>query len=256
MEEVSLVRDILEATLPAEVVSDALERAIQSCAHGTPRNAAEVRSLVAGPLRRELNLLVGAEACDAVLNLLEEMFADEEAEDEEVEVATNDAISSYPVTASFDVDIDFSLDEDGDEMASLPVGRVTTSLPTVRHMPVPVLITSGSDGLARSLDQSLGARLVKVIHIEDVGGISRAVFSASPLLVVVDADDPPAGAQGVLIEATRRLPLGVLLVLWGSETPMGRHLGGVFDKESINAIGVESEHGVEALGDLIASRQS
>src|SRR5689334_6472789 len=87
--------------------------------------------------------------------------------------------------------------------------------------PVPVVVLGGGPAFAERLVACLGDDRVRAVAVGDDGGLRKAVFAYTPLLVIVDAVSPSAVEIGALASALRGLPDVTLAVMWGAETTAG-----------------------------------
>jgi hypothetical protein len=151
---------------------------------------------------------------------------------------------------AFDLEIDVDFD---DEHGGGLVRSDTVHVRVVGDA-VPVLVVSGSGSLVDELSGRLGAALVRAITVNDESGLRHYTFSMSPLLVVVDASEPPAIRAAELARALRGQPHSVLPVLWASDLPYGRDVA-IHLREEDRVILLAMTEGVEPLLDLIRSRR-
>lgn len=230
-QEVHLVREVLEGALPPEVATAAMFAALHNWKEGMPRDAADVLELCRGPLSEILIKRVGEETKEEVIRRLEQVLL------------SGDRTGT-------DIPLDVDIDLEG--MEGEP--SITMIMPIVWREPVSVLVVSAKDTFAARLEASLGATRVHASTIGDAGGLRRAMFSESPLLVLVDATNPSVRDPAELGVAICDLPDNVLCVIWDRASDYGHALEVVLDATSVEPVGLRKDEGISPLLDLVLSR--
>ncbi|MDH5492086.1 MAG: hypothetical protein OEY14_09035 [Myxococcales bacterium] len=229
LQDVHIVREVLEASLPADVATAAMFAALQGVDGGMPSSKAEVLALCRGPLAAVLAKRVGAEVRDRVLERLEQVI-----------VHGSRDLPDDPL----DVDIDISEGEPS----------VTLTMPIVFREPVSVVVVSARDTFAARLEASLGAARVHANTAADARSLRRAVFSEAPLLVLVDTTVTLPGDVRELGAALGDLPGNVVVVVWGAEKQAATSLLAFLDANELEAVRLQTGDGFAPLLDLILAR--
>ena len=216
---------VLEPQLCAKIVFAALDRFGQ-----VPVNKAEVAALVRGPL------------AEAIANHV----------DPERQQAVHQALSHAQrpkgsAGSDFDVDVDVDVEHAG-------FGLATAVAPLSGYNPVPVLVVAGSRRFGDQVLASLGPGRVKPAYALDETSLRHATFATAPLLVIIDASDPPRGAVQPLAAALRSLPQHMTTIVWACETPYGEVLVRALQALAVSPVLLSRHEGLEPLFDLVLSR--
>lgn len=227
-DQVQLVRESLEGILEPTVATAVLFDALSRWGKGVPSSVGDVLELVRGPLTALLHARLGPEASRTTLAALEEQLLQIEA-----------------LEGDLEVEIDFD-DEDDD-------AAMTVQMVAVAH-PVSVLVVADGGDFGARLTAAIGAERVYAHVANDVAALRHAVFSASPLIVVIDCAHPIGETAATIGQAIRRLPDAMLSVIWGEETPLGQGLRAEVGDLKTACLFLDSQGGIEPLHDLILSR--
>lgn len=230
-EEVHVVREVLEGALPPEVATAAMFAALHNWKEGVPRSPEDVLEMCRGPLSDILVKRVGEDVKDEVIRRLEQVL-----------LQGNRAGTDIPL----DVDIDL------EGMEGEP--SITMIMPIVWREPVSILVVSAKDTFAARLEASLGASRVHASTVGDANGLRRAMFSESPLLVLVDATHPSVADPAELGVAIGDLPDNVLCVIWDRSSDYGHSVEVVLEATSVQPVGLRKDEGISPLLDLVLSR--
>ena len=221
------MREVLEGALAPEVATAAMFAALQR--HGrVPDSSASVLELCRGPLSEVLDSKVGSALRDQVIKRLEQVLVDGDMTGTDVPL---------------DVDVEF----EGEP-------SITMTMPIVWREPVSVVIVASEPTFAARLEASLGAARVHAVWVRDEATLRRAMFSESPLLLLVDATAPPELDEASLAVTLRSLPDSVLTVVWGNDAVYGERLLPALDSTGVEAVDLSRMEGIGPLLDLILSR--
>ncbi len=133
---------------------------------------------------------------------------------------------------------------------------VTLRIPVSSKRPVSVLVVSSTDELASWLTTALGSERVRVRTVREEPELRRAVFSDSPLLVLIDTKAPADIERGTLAAAVRDLPDSVTPVIWAVDDDFGRTLAQNLRAVAVFVVELQRSEGEEPLLDLVRSRHS
>lgn len=214
----------LERVLSPATATGAIFEALDRWQHGVPADRDAVLALIRGPLTEVLRERVGVDRTAALVRSLEAELEGAGATDLDVDVEIEDEIEDIPETV---------------QMTAVP------------H-PVSVLIVGATDEFARRLVTALGEDRVKVETVRDEWQVRHAVFSGSPLVVVVDACAPPAVRPPELAELLAQVPEATLPILWGNETDYGKAMRAKGLGQRV--VSLPRSEGIEPLFDLVLSR--
>jgi hypothetical protein len=228
--EVQLVRETLEGTLAPAIATATLFEALDRWGRGIPGDTAQVLELVRGPLSTLLDERLGVESAREVVASIEQRLAAQ-------------------LPADLDVDVDVS-EEQEDEFND---GVKTTQMAAVPH-PVSVLVVSASKVFGERLLTVLGDDRVYPHTVNDEQAFRHAVFSALPLIAIVDTTHPPAIRPPVLATALRTLPRQTVAVIWSTETDYGRETRVRLEQGESDVVFLDRKEGIEPLLDLVLSR--
>lgn len=223
--EVQLVRETLEEVLAPAVATAVLFDAIERWGHGVPSEPAHVVDLVEGPLTLILAGALGeARAAELRRTIVERLAG---GADDEMDL---------------DIDVTESLEDDARTM----------EITKVPH-PVSVLVVGADDGFAARMLAAIGPERLYVHTVHDEPAFRHATFSATPLIVVVDATHP-AVRPPELAAAVRQLPDAIQTVVWGAETSYGHELRARHADADGPVMFIDRSDGIEPLLDLVLSR--
>lgn len=121
--------------------------------------------------------------------------------------------------------------------------------------PATVLVFSESGRVAEILDSS-GVDLARAITVSTTRAMRLMAEVRGATMLVLDAHALPRVERESVVEAARALHRGVLVVVWGVELPAGTSWVSRLVGVGVPALGIDSSGGLDALVDLIASRQT
>lgn len=219
------MRETLEGTLAPAVATATLFEALDRWGRGIPADTAQVLELVRGPLATLLDSRLGPESARELIAAVEQRL-------------------SAQLPADLDVDVDVADDDEGVK---------TTQMSAVPH-PVSVLVVSASKIFGERLLTVLGDDRVYPHTVTDEPAFRHAMFSAAPLIAVVDTTHPPAIRPPVLAAALRGLPKQTVAVVWSTETDYGRETRVRLEQTDNDVVFLERKEGIEPLLDLVLSR--
>lgn len=224
------MREVLESALASDVASRVMFDALAGRA--MPKDGDDVLAFVRGALRVRLVAHLGAAQADELVGQLDAMLA------------------RHAATGSFvDVEVDVDALADGEP-------SVTRAMAIKFRAPVPVLVAAGSDRLATLLEAALGPACVVTTVAGDAAALRRRSFADSPLLALIDGEDPPAATPDELAGALAAMPDGVVRVAWAADAPALAPVLRALDRRGTYVVRLERKDGVEPLLDLVRSRRS
>jgi hypothetical protein len=124
---------------------------------------------------------------------------------------------------------------------------------TVVSSAVPVLIASRTAALGQRLVSTLGADRIEPTTRTHEASL-REALEARPLLVVVDASDPPAISPEDLARLLDEAPFTVRAV-WASELTYGRRFVEACERGGKPCVGARASDGLGPISDLVSSRR-
>jgi len=224
-QEVHVVREVLEGAFSPELATTLMFQALQ--AHGdVPRTPDDVLALCRGPLGAVVEERVGATIRNMVIDRLEQVL----------------------VRGSRDgTDIPIELDLDGDPTDTMVI-------PVVFQEPVSVVVLAAAEDFGRHLLAALGPERVRVKTVTSEDALRKAVFTAEPLLVLIDATQPPSTEPPVVVTSLKALPDSVQPVVWGTDMEYGADLIRTLVAMGVTANGLVQADGIAPLLDLVLSR--
>ena len=220
--EIVVVREALQGVMNEETAIGVMFEALRD--YGRVPAASQVRDFVEGTLCKVLQRRFDDAESEAVLERLAALLEHVDQAPLELEITIEDDLS------------------------------VTRTMPTAFKEPVSALVVAAGDGFAQCLRLSLGmAAPVTLRLVHDAETLRHDVFAKFPLLVVIDAGDPPGIAPGVLVHALKGLPNHIVSVVWAGSTPYGRDVQAAVDSD-VRCIVLDKSDGLEPLLDLFLSR--
>ncbi len=225
--EVHVVREVLEGALPPDIATALMFRALKDL-NELPSDRDSVLALCRGPLAAALKLKVGDHIAEEVLNRIEQVLVRGDRRGTEVPL-----------------EIEVDMEEDVDATAMMPI---------VWSAPVSVLVVSSKFRFAERLVASLGDDRVYVTAAMEERELRKSVFTAQPLLVVVDCTAAPAINDEVVALCMRDLPDSALGVVWGDTTEYGKSLLGMLQRTGAKCVGIDEDEGIGPLLDLVLAR--
>lgn len=228
--KVMQMRETLEGALSADIAGQLIFDALAEHQGGRPKSVDELLSFVHGPLARGLASHLGPEDAEP---LLAQLVAQIEPDDQEV---------------SYELEIDVT-DDDANSVD-------TAEMKTVAEVPVGVVVFSANPHFGESLVAAMGSQRVEATAAREVAAVRRAVFSLSPVLVIVDATQPPNEPMEGVVDVVRGLPAQTTPVVWGAELPFGAELSEHLRAQTCEHVSVAREEGIEVIIELVASRQN
>ncbi len=221
------MREVLEGAVAPELATQIMFEALDVVGR-VPSSSEEVMSFCRGPLRSGVASRLGDDIAAIILERLEQVLT------------TGDRTGT-----DIPIDIDFDDAEPS----------VTAVMTTVWRQPVSVLVLASTKDFAERLFAALGATRVTVRTVATEAEIQKGIFSAAPLLVLVDATAPPNLARGVVATSFRALPDNALPVVWGRETEYGEGLAVALEAAGIGTSNsLRFSDGIGPLLDLVLSR--
>lgn len=229
------MREVLEGAfapnVAAEIMADAHQEGV------VLDSVRDVLTFCRGPLAERIVKRGGISVKEAILQRLEQVL-----------VATDAPTVPPDSVPPPDISIEISIGDDGRED--------TRVMPTVHKGPVSVLVIAGSADFAELLLASLGRTKVAPTTVHTENEIRKAMFSAAPLLVVIDATAAPGLDRGTIAAALRGLPDNVVSIVWGAETEFGDGLAAALEAAGVpGATSLRYGEGLAPLVDLIMARQ-
>jgi hypothetical protein len=121
--------------------------------------------------------------------------------------------------------------------------------------PFRVLVLSAGDGLARSLERELGGpAAVTTVSLRTLEAARVAAGARHLNAVVVDATAPSRFEVENLVELLRSVHGTALVVLWGSDVPVGWSMARALEQAGIRCVLLWRREGLAPLCDLLLSR--
>ena len=226
-QEIHVVREVLEGALPSELATAMIFRALRDV-DPLPRDREGVLAMCRGPLAEALTARVGPGVTEEILARIEQVL-----------------VRGDRTGTDVPLEIDVDLDDDVDR---------TLMMPVVFSAPVSVLVVSSKFRFAERLVASLGDERVYVTSAMSERELRKSVFTAQPLLVVVDGTAVPAISDELLAQCMRDLPDNALGVVWGDDTPYGRSVLQMLQSAKTTSVGIDEGEGIGPLLDLVLSR--
>jgi hypothetical protein len=226
-----VLRRALEQSIETRLASAILFEALGAGQQSIPHTAAEVLSVVRGPLREVLARRMGGEAAGELVAGIERELL---------------AVHDDPVTLETPLD---------DLVAETRRGEETTAAFPVAERAVPVLVVASGRGFEQRLALSLGELRAAPVTVRSHEALQRALDEATPPIFLIDAADFPAIDPDRLLAAADGLPPTSVCVLWGAELPYGRNLQKSLAQRPRSWVTLELRGGIEPLLDLVRSRR-
>lgn len=255
---IKAVREVLESMLPRALARSAMAEALSE-AEG-PATAESLHQLVHGQLQSNLSGRIPDEVRDALMARLNQIVGPSQVGTrpratipDNPETARLFATHPETRTGARATDLELKIDSE------IPMDfehdpQATERLQFAGRRSVPVVAVAATESLERSLRgelrQSFSCRTVR-----SDAELRKAAFSDAPLLVIVDASDPPRSDVRALAIAIQKLPNNVVTVIWGSERRFGTTLLAALEGTKARLVRVPKSEGLDPLLDLIASRR-
>lgn len=229
--EMVLLREALEGVVAPEVATALLFDALERSGKSPPSTLEETRAFAAHALADAIRRRESPEDASQILERIDAMF--------------ERAIDGDGVAVDVEVD-EAAFDEDENPNATMQMAVV--------QQPVPVVVLGAGGTFAERLTACLGGDRVHAVGVAEAGAFRKAIFSYSPLIVLVDGTSPAAMEPSVLTEMLRTLPDSAMPVLWGAETGWSRAVLPDLEAAGIPLVTLVRSEGIEPLCDLVLAR--
>lgn len=216
------VRTELERVLPAGEAARAMLSALAAWGPRPPEGA-EVDAFVVGPLRNALERLFSRDRSTSVLSSLQAALADGAADRPTPVVDLND--------------------------------RITGRIPLARNRPVPVLVVARTTALADRLQVIAKSERAAVSAFGALQALERAVATV-PLVIVLDAIDPPDLPAEVVVSTLARGPNHAHWIVWGAGRAHGQELVMLAELAGRSTIALREDEGIGVVVDVILARRA
>ncbi len=226
-----LLREALEGVVAPELATALIYDALERSGRKPPSSLDEARAFAEQSLAQAVRAKVKPEDASQILTLIDELFG---------RAIDGDG-------AAFEVEVDEAAWGDDENPTA------TTQMAVV-HKPVPVVVLAASDAFAERLTACLGEDRVYAVGVSEEGAFRKAVFTYSPLIVLVDGSSPVAMDPVALTGALRALPNSAMPVLWGAESGWSRAMLPGLEAAGVSMVTIERGEGVEPLLDLVLAR--
>jgi hypothetical protein len=215
------VRTELERVLPAGEAARAMLSALAAWGPRPPQGA-EVDAFVGGPLRTALERLFSRDRSAVVFTSLQA------------------ALSGQVDRPTPVVEID---------------DRITGRIPLARNRPVPVLVVARTSALADRLQVIAKGERAAVSAYGTLAAIERAVTTV-PLVIVLDASDPPDLPAEVVVSTLARGPAHAHWIVWGAARAHGQELAMLAELAGRTTIALREDEGIATVVDVILARRA
>ena len=219
------VRMELERAISANDAARAMLSALAAWGPRQPATAEEVTAFVDGPVRAALERLYSRDRAGVLVDAVR------------AELGAREAAADRP-TPVHELD-----------------NRITGRIPLARQRPVPVLVVARTDTLAHRLQVLASTERATVAAHGDRVAIERALVGI-PLVVVLDASDPPDVPAEALVAVLARAPQHVQWIVWGTGRTHGKELAMLAELAGRSIIALREQDGLGPMVDVILSRRA